>query len=372
MFSSQANMFLGLFTDSQLKDIKDTLTDQRKIKAMIIQVWDALNALDIYIPEEQIGKFIYTVGNGPLVTYDKNAAIKQICPIFQEDKTIRITRWNIEKTLMLPREKSKNDTIALITDIFKTYNIPVHIEQIQWFITSAVNDILSTWEWSYCNKTIPSHIVGTTTSVPQKIREHTIYTEVTGIEPVTSVDLSPVVDTSLEWMKDSQYEYFLVDSTGWEEITLSDGTRGKVNQERNITERETKYGKVQFFTQNAAIDAINKENKDNKKSWKDSINLLSNEEWMERFSKCNPEIKNIGTEYNDTEMYKKLKIQLCGYIHGELGSIRRFESKGYVWTLSKLNDKSSYHIAVDKEIVQTPRTVVGKIMYQVIVTKKSA
>jgi len=262
-------MFTGMFTPEQLTNIQTTVRDAKQVEEIILQVSETLRTIEISLDETQIGSFLYRVRNEALKQYDIGD-ITQICPSFKDVATVKIAKFEVDKTLRIPKSPEREKIIQSIIDIFEKHNIPIDSEKIQRFISQIVEKILLSTPQEYVNApTTPKLIIQ---------------------EPTSSIILP-------ENITPTEYEYLTVDSADWEEFTLSGGIPGKVNPQGDITELISEHGTVQYFTQNAAIREA-------------GMRLPDNEEWMQLLRDYNIDIQEIGKEYPDPSMHKLLRVLL--------------------------------------------------------------
>lgn len=103
-------MFTGIFTPEQLTNIQTTLRDAQQVEEIILQVSETLRTIGISLDETQIGSFLYRVGNEALEPYNIGD-ITQICPSFKDVATVKIAKFEVDKTLQIPKTPEREKVI---------------------------------------------------------------------------------------------------------------------------------------------------------------------------------------------------------------------------------------------------------------------
>ena len=134
----------------------------------------------------------------------------------------------------------------------------------------------------------------------------------------------PPQELSIESPLPFKYELFTVESSEWAEYTYPKTKMGyRVNEDETIVAiLHPKYGEIQYFTQDAAINLTGE-------------SMPDNDEWELLLRTYSPGIVKALQEYPDPNIYKQLGLPLLGSMHGIHSFPENLDKKGAYWSRSK-------------------------------------
>lgn len=120
-------------------------------------------------------------------------------------------------------------------------------------------------------------------------------------------------------------ENFRIDSTGWEEKTLDDGTRVKTNPEGDVTELlDGEFAGEQHFSQNAALRETAKAGK----------RMPTIGEWSEMIRSRYPDVDPEGGLQDAPGIAEAFGLPLAGYRLYSSAAYNNQSTFGYYWSAS--------------------------------------
>lgn len=135
---------------------------------------------------------------------------------------------------------------------------------------------------------------------------------------------------------------FRIDSSGWREKALADGTRVRANRERDVWElADGQFKGEQFFTLKAA-------RRETKKAGK---RMPTEEEWLEIIRTINPEIDEGGRWHDDSSVRQTLGLKPAGYFSSFSSDHCLVGTAGYFWSSFSSKTCGNYLLVSENQIV---------------------